>query len=499
MAFNPALHPRGPNGRFTRSYARHMNSLDGTKKDKVKASWKSKAFKGAEDARTYLRGLLGGGKSNKGTGSPTKGAGSPTSPLRGFVDSGALGRANESLRAGKTSPEVQVIDKEMKPLPDSLDLYRSVPAKKFGSVDPKSLEGMKVSDAGYFPTTIAPTKPVPGNVKMHIQAPAGTPAAVDPDSGQVVLGHGAELAVDSVDVSPDGSTEMSLVALPGTGQGDGDAPSADAPDAPDVPSGAPDAPASPSAPDTPPAPTATPAGAPVGGIGDVIDEGMPSILEGGPEADARRQRARQQLGDAMNGTYAGLTAEVTGASRFYGGPDGENPGVRATLVLRDADGNEVGRAERAVYRDDNGDLVAVHELLEIDDRNRGGGGLASAFNAHLTDWYREQGVSRIELTANIDVGGYAWASHGYDFADENSANGVMDRLRDTLGDADGPDADAARALLARAESAPFGSPDYPTPFEISQLGRPEGASGRDATWLGKQVMLGSSWEGTRWL
>lgn len=209
MAFNSALHPRGPNGRFTRSYARHMNSLDGVKAKKVKTGFKARVFKGADDARAYLSKHFGS-KGGKGGGGG----------IGQHVASGALGRANETLRAGKTGPEVQVIDREMKPLPDSLDLYRSVPAKKFGQVDPKSLEGMVVSDAGYFPATVAPTKPVSGNVRMHIQAPAGTPAAVDPDTGQVVLGHGAQMAVDSVDVTPDGSTLMDLVVLPDDGGGD---------------------------------------------------------------------------------------------------------------------------------------------------------------------------------------------------------------------------------------------------------------------------------------
>lgn len=486
MAFNAALHPRGPNGRFTRSYARQMNALDGVKAKKAKAGFKAKVLKGAEDARNYLRGLSGvKGSKNSGGG------------IKQHLDSGALGRANETLRAGKTGPEVSAIDKEMKPLPDGLDLYRSVPAKKFGNVDPKSLEGMKVSDAGYFPTTVAPTKAGPGNVQVHVQAPAGTKAAVDPDSGQVVLGHGVEMAVDSVDVTPDGSTRVNLVALPGEADA---TPDVDAtPGTPAETPAAPDAPRPAAAPEAAPdAAQATPT-APTGRVTDLIDGGVPSVFDNSEQAEAARRQAIAQLGASMNGTFGGLRMEVLRASRFMGGPDEESPGVQATLAIRDADGNTVGRAARAVYRDDNGDLVAVHELLEIDDPNMRGGGMAAAFNAHLADWYREQGVTRIELMANIDVGGYAWASHGYDFADETSANGVLDRLRGALGDADGPEADAARALLARAESSPFGSPDYPTPHEISQLGRPEGASGRDATWLGKEVMLGSTWAGTKWL
>lgn len=469
--FSPALHPRGPNGRFTRSFAVHMNSLDGTKASKVKAAFHGHSFHGPDDAHTYLSHLSG----VKAPGKDGGGGG-----IRQYLDNGTLKTANEALRAGKGDhTAVHAIDATMKPLPDDLELFRTVPQTKFGKVDPKSLEGMKVSDAGYFPATIAPQKTTPGTVQLHVQAPAGTPAAVDPDSGQVVLGHGAEMAVDSVDTTPDGAPRMNLVVLPAEG-----------------------------ATDTAPGPAPTASGPAQSGevtaqsnVGDIIDGGVPSILHSDAASAQRREQIRQNLAAAMNGTFGGFRVEVGHATAYMGGPDGENPGVQVRLAIRDANGREIGRAYRDVYRDDNGDLVAVHELLEIDDPNQQGGGLASAFNAHLADWYRQQGVSRIELTANIDVGGYAWASHGYDFADEESANGVLDRLRTSLHGATGPDADAGRALLARAESQPFGSAGYPTPFEISQLGRPTGAAGqgRGATWLGKDVMLGSAWEGTKWL
>jgi len=202
--FNATLHPRGPNGRFTRSFARHMSSLDGVKAKKVKAGFHGHTFHGPDDAHTYLSHLSG-----------VKTPGKTSGGIRQYLDNGTLKTANEALRAGKEDvPAVSAIEAQMEPLPNDLDLFRSVPATKFGKVDPKSLEGMVVSDAGYFPTTIAPQKGGPGTVQLHVQAPAGTKAAVDPDSGQVVLGHGAEMAVDSVDVAPDGSTRMNLVALP---------------------------------------------------------------------------------------------------------------------------------------------------------------------------------------------------------------------------------------------------------------------------------------------
>lgn len=201
--FKESQHPRGPNGRFTRSFARLMSALDRGRASKAKGSFKPHGFKGPGDAHSYLSHLSG-----------VKGGG-----IKEHIASGALGRATEALRAGKSDvPEAHVIAATMHPLPDGLDLYRSVPPGKFGKVDPKSLEGHLVSDAGYFPTTVAPVKSAPGSVRLHVQAPAGTHAAVDADSGQVVLDHGTQMAVDSVDVTPDGSTRINLVALPTEGQ-----------------------------------------------------------------------------------------------------------------------------------------------------------------------------------------------------------------------------------------------------------------------------------------
>lgn len=290
MAFNAALHPRGPNGRFTRSYARPMTALDGVKAKEAKTGFKARAFKGAEDARKYLAGLFGG-KSDKSGGKPGPAAAGSPGGIKAHIDSGALGRANETLRAGKSGPEVQAIDKEMKPLPDGLDLYRSVPAKKFGNVDPKSLDGMLVSDAGYFPTTVAPSKSAPGNVQVHVQAPAGTPAAADPDSGRVVLGHGVEMAVDSVDVTPDGGTRVNLIALPGKeGAPPGTGAGPVAPESPSVPAATPATPSAPVAQPTVPA-AARPYHTNVDGL-----EGLADSVEAQDVAE-RQQLAGGEVGE----------------------------------------------------------------------------------------------------------------------------------------------------------------------------------------------------------
>lgn len=53
-----------------------------------------------------------------------------------------------------------------------------------------------------------------------------------------------------------------------------------------------------------------------------------------------------------------------------------------------------------------------HDLLELDDDRRGTG-FSQEFNARAEAGYKEAGYTEVHLTANIDVGGYAWARQGY--------------------------------------------------------------------------------------
>jgi hypothetical protein len=438
-AWNPALHPRGPDGRFTQSFARRMNVSNKKRAAKTKAGFKARApFKSSQDAGGWLA-KLSGKKSG---------------------DFASLHDTNRQLRAGK--PAGGGFEALLKPTPEDVTAYRSVPLQKFGGATPTDLKGFLVSDAGYFPTSLAPTAPQPGEVRMQIDVPAGTMAVASPDSSELVLDAGVEMSVDEVTTNPDGSAQMRLTVLP----------TEDSPEGSSAPEG--------------------PAQAPVGSAAEAIDS-MPAILQNDEAGREWQRRAVEQLGSSINGTFAGLTTQVTFANRFNGGPEGDDTGVTVRIRITDADGNQVGEAERAIYRDGDGNLAAVHELLDIDPEVRGQG-FASAFNQHLTDWYRQQGVERIELTANIDVGGYAWASHGYDFADEDSAQRIANRLMEHVDSAPPDVRQAARELLARFDR-PFGSDGFPTPFEVSRLGRAEGAK----SWLGKTVLLNSSWEGVKWL
>lgn len=244
--------------------------------------------------------------------------------------------------------------------------------------------------------------------------------------------------------------------------------------------------------------------------------------------DLKALAAERSPARFINGPYGsmGLRARVTSfdiRSASMANISSGTP-IRFTGdVLRG--GKKVGTFSRDYYFD-NGELVAHHGYLEIAADVRGSG-FAEEFNANLIDWYRRSGIKEVRLTANITIGGYAWARAGYDFASAGTARNVLQRLEaiisaiqggaftpgnlyisgitmrqstvsglTQLGDTElAAQVRLAQDLLDRASRYQFGDPQYPTARELSQLGRRTGQS-RDDMWIGKAAMLDSYWSAT---
>jgi hypothetical protein len=134
-------------------------------------------------------------------------------------------------------------------------------------------------------------------------------------------------------------------------------------------------------------------------------------------------------------------------------------------------------------------------------------------------------VDHIKVHANIDVGGYTWASQGFDFESQWDADSVLDRLREKVAEYDeridelreladeaeeAGNADqgaryrreiesledqvnAAQDILNEADRSAFGADGFPNAYEISQVGRGAGMT----SWIGKDAMLGSDWQGVK--
>lgn len=156
-----------------------------------------------------------------------------------------------------------------------------------------------------------------------------------------------------------------------------------------------------------------------------------------------------------------------------------------TLKIRDRDGNEVGQACRTIHPPSQARVN--HNYLVLNPGQQGQG-FASRFNAHAEDTYRGNGIKQVTLHADIDVGGYAWARSGYDFRNNTTRSSTTA---------------AAFVASVRRGDPPAVTNKFKdlhnsgkaTPLDLAMVGHTPGAS----TWPGKEIMLGSDWQGVKTL
>ncbi|MFF0452476.1 toxin glutamine deamidase domain-containing protein [Nocardia africana] len=221
---------------------------------------------------------------------------------------------------------------------------------------------------------------------------------------------------------------------------------------------------------------------------------------------------------AIDGEYGGLRVSVESVS-------GGSHVMHVATKIYDAGGNQVGYANRTYYNME-GRIVADHTMFRLDSDVRGQG-CANELNNAMFAWYRQSGVDEVMLRANIDVGSYAWARQGFEFANQQAAvndilprlNREVRRMRADLAQLEreqAPLPDDARDrkveelgnLLRESERIverfKVGSPAFPTPAEIAKLGRPEGlqpGESRELSWPGKRVFMEPgvriSWHGVK--
>ena len=236
--FDPLRHPRDSKGRFTKS-----RTVLASSKDKKAIKEIAAALKPAQvgDGRAYAAKIA----------DPQQ-----EKAAQGFaVDAQKI---NADVRAGHADAAgVKSMDDAMRALPEDLVLHRSVPTSAFGGIDPMSLQGMKVRDAGFSSTQLEPVGAGSG-VRMYIAAPKGSRAVVNSETGEVYLDRDSEMVVSHVAANSAGGHDMYLTLLPK--QGATTAPAKTAPDA--KPESAPDKPSArvPTAQDVPELNTAIKAG-----------------------------------------------------------------------------------------------------------------------------------------------------------------------------------------------------------------------------------------------
>lgn len=186
----------------------------------------------------------------------------------------------------------------------------------------------------------------------------------------------------------------------------------------------------------------------------------------------------ETLKGAYNVTHGGLRSDVTSAGHLGGS-------VVVNGKIFDSNNEQVGTFIRHINQDPDGTPWVDHELLQM-SQDVQGQGFAQALNDQAFSWYENSGIDRVELFANVDRGPYAWARAGYDWRNPNALDVITGRVREEAARG-GEEGAQAQVILNRLETVPFGDPGFPTPFEISELGRPPGG-GKGQTWAGKRIL-----------
>lgn len=152
----------------------------------------------------------------------------------------------------------------------------------------------------------------------------------------------------------------------------------------------------------------------------------------------------------------------------------------------------VGRLKRNYHLEPDGTVTAEHELFDLEPAYQEKG-LGSLMTDNTEAAYKEAGISRIKLHANLSIGGYVWARQGYDFVNESERQGVIEMLQINLegyagsGDIKGVDEDNFQDLSNELEKL-----DHP--WEIAAWNPFNAEPGQH---LGKLLLLGSDWQGVK--
>lgn len=139
--------------------------------------------------------------------------------------------------------------------------------------------------------------------------------------------------------------------------------------------------------------------------------------------------------------------------------------------------NDKGRYDGDFIRSWSKDSSGVHvnhELFGLRDTAQGTG-FGKAYYQHVEQQYIKSGVTTVRMTANLDVGGYAWARMGYDFQNNTDRKLINSAIKNRW----------------RKSWGPYPLPDNASPWQLASLMTPDGRQ------FGKQLMLGTQWEGIK--
>lgn len=216
---------------------------------------------------------------------------------------------------------------------------------------------------------------------------------------------------------------------------------------------------------------------------DVTPQQFHEIIRNG-DSRALKRLLEQQFSGRMLGKHQLTNIRVSGS------------GFEADIA--DANGNKIGTTRRSFTANPDGTVSVYNALMSITSKSNRGGGFSSNYTEALYDMYRKLGVTKVNVSANIDDGGYAWGAAGFDFSYGGVPDSIMGRMQDALSRAisEGRMQDVMR-LNALIQRALRGGSDRPTANEIATVQGQLPSYPMYGGTLGREIMSNTSWGGTR--
>jgi hypothetical protein len=188
----------------------------------------------------------------------------------------------------------------------------------------------------------------------------------------------------------------------------------------------------------------------------------------------------KSIDDMLEGTFGGYTSKVTTKHL-------NRNVVYVAGEVTDKSGKYAGHWQRTFNR--GGEVH--HDLLMLSPKMQGSG-FAKGFYEQSMKAYKANGFQQVTTLANIDVGGYAWARQGFQFAPGTAFTGRAEMF--------------VRAAMARNKHSTYTSQDVvraqllaltpgAKPIDFTKIGASRkwtDANGIEH-WFGKDMMLGSNW------
>jgi GNAT superfamily N-acetyltransferase len=177
-------------------------------------------------------------------------------------------------------------------------------------------------------------------------------------------------------------------------------------------------------------------------------------------------------------------------------------------IYKGAAKKEVGFIQSTLTAEADGTYTAKIDEVLLNKASRGKG-FNSAFQDFTEKWYRDLGISRIDVLASRENGAYAWAKAGYDWADtygtlDTHPTTVIYDLNYVASELDKiPSADnsaAAAQLRAFKDALEGPRAGWPSPAEIANYNPPYQVAGKvEGEPLGKFLLTNSDWNGQKLL